>query len=127
MGLLLTSTAYRSIAAVPGATLQRNASAEAEEQPGHFWDVASLGSETIRLGVGGAVALVSLAFCFGCAYRARKAEHQYVKQKDDESGMPPEIVGAVGGDQSPGGDTFVIDDVEMWGEDDGIEYMAHGP
>merc|ERR1712066_274136 len=32
----------------------------------------------------------------------------------------------VGGDQSPGGDTFVIDDVDMWGEDDGIEYMAHG-
>lgn len=49
-----------------------------------------------------------------------------IQQKDDESGMPPEIVGAAGGDQSPGGDTFVIDDVEMWGEDDGIEYMVHG-
>lgn len=38
--------------------------------------------------------------------------------------MPPEIVGAVGtSEQSPGTDTFVIDDVEIWGEQDGFDFM----
>lgn len=79
------------------------------------------------LAAAGGGAVLSLVLCAGFALRLRrrpKRPHKYVQHKDDESGMPPEIVGATAGDRSPGDETFVIDDVEMWGEEETFEFAG---
>jgi len=78
-----------------------------------------------RLGVAVVVATVSLGACAVMTWRrCGTQKHKYTKQLDEiSSGMPPQIVGTTtAGDDSPGADTFVIDDVEQWADEDGFEF-----
>mmetsp|Transcript_38513 Transcript_38513/g.83359 ORF Transcript_38513/g.83359 Transcript_38513/m.83359 type:complete len:481 (+) Transcript_38513:714-2156(+) len=83
----------------------------AEPSPSTFAD--------LKLLVGGTAVVAAIAIFAGFyCIRKGKTRHKYVQQVDEpSSSMPPEIVGA-GGVATAADDTFVIDDVDQWGEDD---------
>lgn len=86
--------------------------------------MAALGDESTMLTLASVVAVLSLGSCAACVFpkmMARK-QHSYVQQQDEDTGMPPQIVGAWNGDVSC--DPFAIDDLgdlEHWGEEDNFD------
>jgi len=83
-------------------------SSDGNSEDGLSW----LPNDAVRLSVAGLGALLTLGLCVRFAGRSLcRKEHRHVQLKEtDDSGMPPQIVGAETGNGVAGPDTFVIGD-----------------
>lgn len=71
-----------------------------------------------------AAVVLSFSCCCFLLYRCfcQQREHRHVQLKDEDSGMPPQIVGSVDG-VALDPDTFVIGDDDVDAEDEDFEYV----
>lgn len=106
-----------------GEVRSANASGNATAAGGiKGWGIAGFDATQVAAIAAGSLLTLSICVCLMCRFCRRDAHSHVVLRDIDDSGMPPQIVGA--GADDPGAETFVIggDEDADW-EDEDFEYV----